>query len=358
MTGYIGKFFSFVTLRPGKILWILILLASISGCTSLKIWLDHRGIDEVAGLILNDFKPESEQDLKSYLERIDTVPANQGLPINQIVIEELDHWLLEDVPFQRKLIFPSPIKQENGEIDKAIFYLYSHKELEGQKVILWIPGFGVSDFAFRFIKKFFINELNAGYAVLFYNIPYHLNRIAQGKKMGEGLFSGNIQQNLELMASVQFEIETVIGYLEQEKVASISGWGGSIGAAFLWIASGSYAFGHMTLMIPIVDWTTLIFNDGMVGVVEKMNAAGISNDLIRRAYHQVSPMNIPTMTDSKNIQILYSRYDQLTPQEIIIEFARKWGIDQIHSYGESHASILINSQMYEDNQLFLENLYR
>lgn len=342
----------------GKILWILILLALISGCTSFKIWLDRRGIGDVADLILNDFQPESEQVLKSYLEKIDTVHSNQLLPVNQIVIEEQDHWLLEDVAIQRKLIFPSPIKQKNGDSDRAIFYLYSHKELEGQQVILWIPGFGVSDFAFRFIKNFFINELNAGYAVLFYNIPYHLNRIAQGREMGEGLFSGSNQQNLELMANVEFEIKTIIGYLEQKKVASISGWGGSIGAAFLWIASGSYDFGHMTLMIPIVDWTTLIFHDGMVGVVEKMNAAGISNDLIRQAYHQVSPMNLPTMTDPKNIQILYARYDQFTPQEIIIEFARKWNIDQLHSYDESHASILINDQMYEDNRFFLENLYR
>jgi len=345
-------------LQNRKIFWILILLALISGCTSLKIWLDRRGIDDVADLILNDFRPESEHDLKSYLEQIDTIQANQTLPVSQIVIEEQDHWLLEDVPLQRKLIFPSPIKLKNGESDRAIFYLYSHKELEGQKVILWIPGFGVSDFAFRFIKNFFISELNAGYAVLFYNIPYHLNRIEEGKEMGEGLFSGNNQQNLELIAKVQSEIVTVISYLEQKKVASISGWGGSIGAAFLWIASGSYHFGHMTLMIPIVDWTTLIFHDGMVRVVEKMNAAGISNDLIQRTYHQVNPINIPTMTDPKNIQILYSRYDQFTPQEIIIEFARKWNIDQLHSYDESHASILINGQMYEDNQLFLENLYR
>ncbi len=198
--------------------------------------------------------------------------------------------------------------------------------------------------------------MNTGYSVLFYNTPYHLNRIEAGEEMGKGLFTGNNVNNLELVKHVQFEIGTAVSYLKNEQVKSISGWGGSIGAAFLWLASASVDFEHMTLMIPVVDWATIIFHEDMQEVVIKMNSSGISNNLLKRAYNSISPLYVPTRTDPDRIQILFARFDQLTPESKIIEFAEKWHITHVLGYDESHASILINKRIYEDNRLFLDRM--
>lgn len=334
----------------------LVISISISSCLSLKIWLDRIGIDDVAEMILADFQSESANELKSYLERQNSYDSLLAVEPDKIKVSSLKDWRLKDVPIQQKVTFPSTLKLDNGESDTAVFYLYSHSELKGQDVILWIPGFGVSDLAFRFIDTFFVNELNAGYAVLFYNIPYHLNRIQEGEEMGQGLFTGNNRRNLEVINHVLYEINSAIKYLESNEVKSISGWGGSIGAAFLWLASESYHFEHMTLMIPIVDWTSLIFHERMNGVVNKMNDNGITNELLKNAYFNVSPFHVPTQTNPENIQILYSKHDQFTPERLILEFAGKWNITNFHGYNESHASILINDQIYKDNQQFLKQL--
>ncbi|NQU63322.1 MAG: hypothetical protein HQ517_03415 [SAR324 cluster bacterium] len=238
--------------------------------------MDESGIKNIAGSILNDTQNESMQELETYLSTDHTKSSYQVGPLSRIKKKPLTHWLLDDIPIQQELSFPSTLKRKNGDPDTAIFYLYSNTGLRRQKVILWIPGFGVSDLAFRFIKTFFINELNAGYSVLFYNIPYHLNRIEDGDEMGEGVFTSNNQKNLELVKHVQYEMRTAVNYLNSENVKSISGWGGSVGAAYLWLASETIHFDHMTLMIPIVDWTTIIFHEHMQEVVKRMNSAGVS----------------------------------------------------------------------------------
>ena len=109
-------------------------------------------------------------------------------------------------------------------------------------------------------------------------------------------------------------------------------------------------------MIPIVDWNTIIFHDGMRAVVQRMNSSGISAGILRKTYHRISPLHVPTRTDPNRIQILFARFDQLTPESKVLEFAEKWNISRVLRYEESHASILINSRIYEDNRLFLKEL--
>ena len=94
----------------------------------------------------------------------------------------------------------------------------------------------------------------------------------------------------------------------------------------------------------------------MEKVVTRIRNRGLSDKLVRTAYDGISPMNIASRTDPSKIQILYAKHDQLTPEASIIQFAEKWGVSKVHGYNESHASILINSQLYKDNKQFLDTL--
>ena len=103
----------------------------------------------------------------------------------------------------------------------------------------------------------------------------------------------------------------------------------------------------MTLMIPIVDWNAILFNPNMKQVLNKMLSSGLSRDLLEKSYNAVNPKIISSLTDSQKIQILYSGFDQLTPESDILDFARKWGINNVWRFEESHASILINDEVYQ-----------
>lgn len=334
-----------------------LLIVFLGTCTPLKIKLDNSGIEDISESILKDFQSGSSEDLENYLKKKDIVYTTDTFPLDTIQIKLRTRWLIKsEGVIQERFTFPSALKRSDGSFDTAVFYLYRKGHLKNQKVILWIPGFGVSDFAFYFIRKFFYQELEAGYSVLFYNIPYHMERIEQGKQSGEGLFTGNIRSNLELIRIALREIKTMVVYLQQEGISSLSGWGGSIGASLLWLSSATVKYDHMTLMIPIVDWKTIIFNPGLSDVIRLTNQSGFSNDLIRRAYNRINPYAYPSRTKEERIQILYAKYDQLTPKSRILDFVHKNRISNVHVYEESHASILINSQVYRDNFDFLKSL--
>lgn len=335
---------------------LILLLASLASCTFMKITLDQWGIEDIAESILQDFNTDEPQELKNYLQDF-TLRREKDLDTSaEIQVGSLQTWQLEGDLIQERITFPSPIKKSDGSFDTAVFYLYRKGSLKSGRVIVWIPGFGVSDLAFRFIKTFFYNELEAGYSVLFYNIPYHLERIEEGRKMGEGLFTADNRRNLETVRQMLYEVRVAVKYLEDQGVSSLSGWGGSIGAALLWLSSGSITYRHMTLMIPIVDWNSIIFHPRMAEVITKMKDAGLSEELIRKAYTRINPMHYPTKTDPERIQILCAEHDQLTPESKIHDFAQKWNIGNVHCYDQSHSSILISGQIYEDNMRFLKQL--
>lgn len=328
----------------------------IGSCTLIKKKMDHSGINDIEQAMLTDFKSEDPDSLVEYIDRFKLQEEHAIENLETVKTQQLHSWLLDDDIVHEKITFPSKLKKSNGQNDTAVFYLYREGKLDNEKVILWIPGFGVSDFAFRFIRQFFEQELDAGYAVLFYNIPFHLERIEPHRERGEGFATGSIVNNLEVIKHSLYEIRTVVAYMRSRGASSIGGWGGSIGGALLWLSSASIEYEHITLMIPIVDWNTVIFNPRMAEVIDRMNNVGLSRELIRSAYKMINPFNIRSKTNSARVQILYAKHDQLTPESKILQFADKWKIRNVIGYEESHASILINNSMYDDNRRFLNTL--
>ncbi len=255
-----------------------------------------------------------------------------------------------------KISFPSLVRHKDGQ-DTAVFYLYRNKELNGRKVILWVPGIGVSDFAFRFIKKFFIEELKRDYDIVFYVPPFHMERSETGRKNSEGFFTADAARNVDIILNSVRELRTISGYLKDKGVKSIGGWGGSIGAAMLLLGSQMVALDHLCIMIPIIDWDTVFLNNfHMKKIVDRITKEGVREDLLARAYGLINPANYSLNIDPDRIHIMYAEYDQLTPSKIIVDYAKEKRISKIVSYKRSHATILLTSKLYKDCGYFLDSL--
>jgi hypothetical protein len=151
----------------------------------------------------------------------------------------------------------------------------------------------------------------------------------------------------------------MISYLKNNGVTKIGGWGGSIGATMLLLTEQTEEFDHLNLMIPVIDFDTVIFrNEYMSGAVAQFEKAGYSINLLEQAYGIVNPIKYQLKVDTNNVQIMYAEYDQLTPEPAMIAFAQKNNIQKLRGYQRSHATMLLTRKIYGDYGLFLDTLNR
>ncbi len=329
------------------------LLALLSGCESLRVGLDSAGLDHIGKRLATETLSESPEALEAFLGRFEPF----GLPLADPALikrEHLDRWSMRGASYpdlvEERLSFPSPLG------DRAVFYLYHRGPLRGQKAILWVPGYGVSDTAFPLIRGFFGAALDEGYSILFYTLPFHLERAGKGRAAGEGLLSIDTGKNLMTLAAALAELRSGLSFLRAEGAEAVSGWGGSMGAALLWTLSSRERFEHLCLLIPVVDWTTIVFSPHLRSAMGRLEASGYDSELIGRAYAYFSPSRLTSLTAADNIELLYAREDQLTPEAATLEFARKQGIRDVKGYEESHGTMLLDPQIYKDYAHFLERV--
>lgn len=184
-----------------------------------------------------------------------------------------------------------------------------------------------------------------------------MERAEVGKKNGEGLFTANTVKNIETILNSVRELRTISEYLKRKGVKSIGGWGGSIGASMLLLTSSMIKLDHLCLMIPVINWDTIIFDSPyMKDVLYRVKDNGFSETLLRNAYGTINPVNYQFDLNPERVQIMYAEYDQLTPPKMIIDFAESRGISKIVSYRRSHATILLTKQLYKDCGIFLDSL--
>ncbi len=108
-------------------------------------------------------------------------------------------------------------------------------------------------------------------------------------------------------------------------------------------------------MIPVLNWNTIIFGPVFKEVRQKLISRYCSEDILRKAFRLISPVEYDLNIPAERVLIQYVRYDQLTPSGTVAEYAEKRGIDNVHGYPESHATIFLNSSVYKDYAEFLKN---
>ena len=338
---------------------ILFLLLPHS-CGYIQESIDIAGLKEMAADILENFNPGSPQDLRVFIREFSLERDTQPLFLNKIEVSPLNRWKV-DHPLGYKLImekitFPSLIKHKRGN-DRAVFYSYRAAPFRGRRVILWVPGMGVSDLAFRFIKRFFYQELRRDYDIVFYVPPYHMERTEDGRDNGEGFFTADTGRNIRVILHAVRELRTISHYLKDRGVKSIGGWGGSIGASMLLLTAQMVDLDHLCIMIPIINWETVTLeNTYMKKVVSRYEREGFSVEILMKAYGLINPINYQISVKPERVHIMYAEYDQLSPESAILSYARKNKIMKIAAYRRSHATILLSDRLYEDCGMFLDSL--
>jgi len=338
-----------------KYIIYLVLFLTIASCTSIQIDIDKNSLNKTKKQILKDFLPGNPKDLRNYIENFDLnketfVPKKVKLKS----IEELDTWHIKtqkDINY-KKWIIDSPFYSSDIPGD-AVFYVMQQKPWENSKVILWIPGFGVSNMAFTFLKKFFISEIKDGYNIVIYIPPYHMDRQEKGKAAGNGLLSSSPLDNVQKMVNSVKELRMGYRYLEHRKVQSISMWGGSMGGAFALMLQSLEDFDHLSLMIPVLDWNSFITPES---VLPQYLEAGFNKNLIAEAYGLISPVNYKLTITPQKVQIEAAEFDQLNPIEEIKNYCTVNKIRNFSIYPSGHATILLYRDVYRDYEKFLLSL--
>ena len=337
-----------------------ILAFCLCSCSYVQKRMDISGLNDLAEDITPDKNTGSPEKLQAFVNTLSLKKDTEPSSDIRFTISPLEKWHMEhpsgDKLIMEKITFPSLIKHQKGA-DTATFYIYRKGELKDKKVILWVPGAGVSDLAFHFIKHFFLEGLVRNYNIVFYVPPYHLERTEAGKNNGDGLFMSNPERNISVLLNSVRELRTMISYLKSNGVTKIGGWGGSIGATILLLAEQIEEFDHINIMIPVINLETVVFkNDYMCDAVAQFEKAGFSENLLERAYGIVNPIKYRLKVDPTRVQIMYAEYDQLTPVSAMLKYAQENKINKLIAYPRSHTTILLTSRLYDDYGLFLDFL--
>ena len=348
-------------IKTFKIILIIIAVVSVTMwlfCASIQRYLDRTGIKEIAEEFEENFNPGNPETLRNYIDTFDFKKNTIPLETNNITISKFQNKKVASIVGKNitaeLLSFPSHVTVPEKQ-DSARFFLFRKSKISNNKVILWIPGKGISNFAFRFIKKQFYIELEHGYNILLYIPPYHMSR--KTEKSPETFFTSNVHHNLLLYTECIRELRTVYEYLKNQNVTDVSGWGGSMGASMLCNLTNIEKFEHICIMIPVLDWKTLTYNNKYTEkVIVKYKEAGFDQKLLKDAYNLISPINYSLNISQQNVQIQYAKYDQLTPEKVTIKFAEKNKIKNIKGYYKSHATILLSGKLFKDYSNFLDSI--
>ena len=350
-----------------KILICGVSLMGLWSCQSFKANMDLNGLDDYARSLEAELQVHpprvSAQPLPDVGSRGLHSPVPAELPLDlPLERRPLQRWKLS-VPHMNVvgelLSFP-PVG--GASLGPSYFYYFHPEGKPFTKAILWAPGFGVSDLAFLFIKRFFRTELESGWAVLVWVPPFHLERRIPGKAPGAGLISPDLNILVANMNAALEELHRGYGWLKSQGYGRIGAWGGSFGAANLLRLAQDVDLDHLAVMIPLLDWNTIWASRPFTEIRREFQAAGIGSAQVESMLASISPRyargpNIPP----ERIAFLIADYDQLTPLDItngyMQGFAKPDGLKPVVWYfKESHSTILMNGAVYRAYGEFLRSM--
>jgi hypothetical protein len=338
--------------RAASITAALLILLFLS-CSDFQKYLDKSGIESSCKEIMRDYQKENPGVLSLFLKNFSLAKYTEPFDTGEPEVRSIGEWKLDipEVPglIQEKLFFNTPLSALTHRDDKLVLYIYRKAEIKGGRVLLFVPGMGVSNFALLFIKHFFKEIISRGYILAVYVPPYHLDRIPPGKNQGEGFFTHDSVRNIKMIAGCTSEVRSAVKYFKLQGVSDISAWGGSMGGSFLLLSAEFETYSHITTMIPVLDWNTLLLDSPEVCELKKrLMADGYSEDKLRYAYSIVSPMEHRVITPPDKILILFAKYDQLTSLALLEKYRKTHNNPMVKIYNRSHATILTDFAVYDD----------
>lgn len=343
-------------------LLILSILLLFSGCVGIQTQIDRSAIRDYAESLVDRYDGQGPVEVRDYLASSPDPWEDPRISLDEVTVSEgaareLHH--PEGIPLLHQTVrFDSGFDSGRPLVDEAQFFLYSQygENLDGKDAVIWLPGMGFSELALDFVEPFFHAILEAGSVLLIYIPPYHLSRLPDDSENTD-LLHPDVTESLRRFAAMTGEIVTMHRWLRSRGIDRIGGWGGSIGAAVMVLAGQAVPFDHMAMMIPMVDFSTLIpLHPDMSPYVELVESDGISGDLLQRAYGTISPAYYELPVPSDRSLIMAAELDQLTPLSVIEGYARANEVDQLSVFPNSHTTILLQRDVFAAYRTWLQTL--
>jgi hypothetical protein len=351
----------------------------LSSCAALGRRIDRSSLKTISERISEDFSPGEPEELRDFVYSFDSElhfsPSYPDGDVHSAIVRGRppERWLLGDkvetALVERRYVFEGtfPLERQPGsgggdaKVRDAVFYRYEHAGGDASGTVVFLPGLGVSDFAFRFIHRFFVDIIEEGWDLVIYVPPFHLERAGGTGDGGDDshfrIVTDRIQRNIRYQAAMVREVRMMLGLLREEGAGPLAGWGGSMGAATLLLTDPFERWDHLALMIPVVDWNVVLTNDiCMERCVEKYGDAGFERRLIEQAYGLISPVGYPLQTSPERVLVQIARRDQLIPPRFIRSYSEERGIERIEEYASSHSMIVLNREVYRDYAGFLAEM--
>lgn len=339
----------------------IIVFLFIFNCECLQKSLDICSIQRRNDQFENDKDYGNPEALRNYIASIDLKKDTEPLDfrLEDIKTTTLGKPLVKPRVglklIQEKILLPSKMKTGNPDVDKAVFYLVRKGNLKNRNVIFVAPGGPISECYLSFLNGYFNDIIQKDYDILFYVPPYFLDR--KDLKEEKEFFTMNTQHNVFIMLKSINELRTAILFLKKHEVNSIGVFGGSLGGSMALLVAVVDHVDHISVMEPVVDWCfTLVRNTHLSKLNERLNNAGFDDELLCEAYAIISPAVYSPYNEFENLQILYPKYDQYTPTEIMYPFKEKWRIKYFDEYEKSHVTVLFNNDMFKGYFSFLEKM--
>jgi len=275
----------------------------------------------------------------------------RALPLRDLRIEPLDlHRYSDEGLIQEKLSFESTVKLRHAESNRAVAYIYRHGPLGRRPVVVWVPGLYVSDIAFRPIFWFFDEIFARGVDVVFYVLPYHLERSPEGMESGQALLATDLADHLGALAQGLADLRSLTAWLRGQGVKRLGAIGGSFGGGLLLRQiTMEPAYDFMTVFIPLLSWedviyaneTTTALRESLAGLTTKQQAS------LRRAWRAMDPASHIPQLAAERISALPALYDQVARSEPFDAWRKAWGIKRVHPLNRGHTLALFTSELYE-----------
>ena len=345
----------------------LALATALTSCVAFQEGVDRDGIRSNARSLVERYQSQTTAGVQSYLDTVSAPWRGHTMP-DDLRLESGNPRPIEhprgDGLVHETLRFTSDFgRGESDDLSELVkegqFFIYrSEAGYDGQNAVLWLPGLGFSDLALRFVDEFFDAILEEGYILVVYIPPFHLNRLPDGGANNDLLHPG-VVESVERFRAITHEIMTGYQWLKDQGVGRIGAWGGSIGAAALLLAGQAVDLDHLAMMIPILDFRTLIpLHPDMHPYLEQLASDGLTSDLVMQAYRHISPVAYPLPVLPERTLILAAEHDQLTPLPVITGYANMHSIDAYEIFPNSHATILLRGRVYERYREWLGELTR
>jgi hypothetical protein len=320
------------------------------GCAAINRQVDHWALQYKASMVLTRsvaFEPGAALPFYSAeeLERLSRPPG----PLAVAVAPLSRHRLGDTSLTQEELSFPSAIALRFPESNLARAYVYRQGELGARPVLLWVPGQHVAERDFPSLTEFFERSLAAGFDVVFYVPPYHLERTPAGFGSGDAFLASDFPDHLRAFAQELGDLRGLVAWLRARGVKELGAFGSSMGGTMvLRLVSWEPAFEFVTVMQPLVDWVALLRREEMAPVLARLRAQGVSDEDIVRVYQAVDPRNGRPQISAARISMLYGRYDQIALEGPLLSLKRLWGVRRLRVYERGHALITLGSRVFRD----------